>query len=214
MPDNCVCRKCGCKGAKSYPLVAFRTMTVRNGGKIRKYQAMGEVLSMDLCTACIDAWTAERGEPRHQIVKAIKYPVGLAILAVAVHFLEQSDIVKWVLCVLFGGFAVAIAAKEYKRIRLETKEIRTGNGDFSRDHMTEELAASLLPRKHADAHLSYVLRTRVMDAKQHGQINREYGISKKKLAQVRQYLIETPETTVEAWKTIHKGDDEKRSGTL
>lgn len=209
MPDTCVCRKCGCKGAKSYPLVAFRTMTVRSGGKIQKYQAMGEVLSIDLCAACIDAWTAERSEPRHQIVKAIKYPVGLAILAVAVHFLEQSDIVKWVLCVLFGGFAVAIAAKEFKRIRQETKDIRAGNGNFSRDHMTEELAASLLPRKHADAHLSYILRARVMDTKQHEQISREYGISKKKLAQVRQYLMVTPETEVEAWNTMHKGDEAK-----
>ena len=209
MPDTCVCRKCGCEGVKSYPLVAFRTMTVRSGGKIQRYQAMGEVLSIDLCAACIDAWTAERSEPRHQIVKAIKYPVGLAILAVAVHFLEQSDIVKWVLCVLFGGFAVAIAAKEFKRIRQETKDIRAGNGNFSRDHMTEELAASLLPRKHADAHLSYILRARIMDTKQHEQISREYGISKKKLAQVRQYLMVTPETEVEAWNTMHKGDEAK-----
>ena len=196
MPDNCTCRKCGRESAKTYPLVAFRTMTVRGGGKIRKYQAMGEVLSMDLCDACIDAWTAERGEPRHQIVKAIKYPAGLAILAAAVHFLGQSDTVKWGLCVLYGGFAVAIAAKEFKRIRLETKEIRAGNGNFGRDHMTEELAASLLPGKHADARLSYVLRARVMDAKQHDQINREYGISNKKLAQVRQYLMVTPESEV------------------
>lgn len=183
MPDNCVCRKCGCEGAKTYPLVAFRTMIVRNGGKIRKYQAMGEVLNIDLCSACIDAWTAERGKPRHQIMKAIKYPVGLVLLAVIIHFLGQSDVVKWVLCMLFSGFAVAIAAKEFNRIRLETKEIHTAKGNFSRDHMTEELAASLLPRKHADAHLSYVLRARVMDTKQHEQINREYDISKKKLAQ-------------------------------
>ena len=73
--------------------------------------------------------------------------------------------------------------------------------------MIEELAASLLPGKHADAHLSYVLRARVMDAKQHEQINREYGISKKKLAQVRQYLMVTPETAIKAWKTIHRGDE-------
>ncbi|MCR5566799.1 MAG: hypothetical protein K6F61_08085 [Clostridiales bacterium] len=209
MPDTCVCRKCGCEGAKSYPLVAFRTMTVRSGGKIQKYQAMGEVLSIDLCTACIDAWTAKRDEPRHQIVKAIKYPVGLAIMAIAVHFLEQSNIVKWVLCVLFSGFAVAIAVKEIKRIRLETKDIRAGNGNFSRDHMTEELAASLLPGKHADAHLSYILRARVMDTKQHEQISREYGISKKKLAQARQYLTVTPETEVEAWNKMHRGDEKK-----
>lgn len=200
MPDNCVCRKCGCEGANSYPLVAFRTMMVRNGGKIRKYQAMGEVMNIDLCSACIDAWITERGKPRHQIVKAIKYPVGLVLLAVAIHFLGQSDAVKWVLCVLFGGFAVAIAVKEFGRIRLETKEICTGKGNFSRDHMTEELAASLLPRKHADAHLSYVLRTRVMDVKQHEQINKEYDISKNKLVQVRQYLMVTPEIEVEAWK--------------
>ena len=196
MPEKCVCRKCGGEGAKNYPLVAFRTMTVRSGGKIRKYQAMGEVLSMDLCAACIDAWTAQRAEPRNQMMKAVKYPAGLAVLAAAVHFMGQSDIVRWVLCVLFGGFAVAIAVKEYKRIRQETKEIRAGNGNFGRDHMTEELAASLLPAKHADAHLSYVLRSRVMDEKQHGQINREYGISKKKLAQVRQYLLVTPESEV------------------
>ena len=35
----------------------------------------------------------------------------------------------------------------------------------------------------------YVLRSRVMDAKQHEQINREYGISKKKLDSVRKYLL-------------------------
>ena len=75
--------------------------------------------------------------------------------------------------------------------------------------MIEELAASMLPRKHADAHLSYVLRARVMDEKQHEQINKEYGISKKKLAQVRQYLMVTPEIEVKAWKSIHKGDGDK-----
>ena len=213
MPENCVCKKCGCEGAKSYPLVAFRTMTVRSGGKIRKYQAMGEVLSVDLCAACIDAWTAQRAEPRHQIVKAMKYPAGLAVLAAAVHFMGQSDVVRWGLCVLFGGFAVAIAAKEMKRIRRETKEIRAGNGNFGRDHMTEELAASLLPGKHADAHLSYVLRSRVMDEKQHAQISGEYGISKKKLAQVRQYLLVTPESEVNKClqtPAYEQADDKKK----
>ena len=196
MPEKHTCQKCGGDGAAVIPLIAFRTMTVRNGGKTRKYQAMGEALSVNLCSACVDAWTAERSEPRRQIIKAMKYPAGLAILAVAVHFLGQSDTVRWVLCALFGGFAVAITVKECSRISREAKAIRAGDGNFGRDHMTEELAASLLPGKHADAHLTYVLRARVMDEKQHGQINREYGISQKKLDQVRRYLLVTPESEV------------------
>lgn len=204
MPEQCICKKCGNAGATDYPIVTFRTMTVHSGRKPQKYQAMGEVLSISLCSSCIDAWIAMRGEPKHQIVKALKYPVLLAVLAVGVHFLGQNDIVRWVMCALFGGFALAIVVSEIKRIRRETTEIRTGNGNFSRDHMIEELAASLLPRKHADAHLSYVLCARVMDEKQHGQINREYGISKKKLAQVRQYLMVTPEVEVKAWKPTNR----------
>ena len=204
MPEQCICKKCGNAGATDYPIVTFRTMTVHSGRKPQKYQAMGEVLSISLCSSCIDAWIAMRGEPKHQIVKALKYPVLLAILAVGVHFLGQNDIVRWVMCALFGGFALAIVVSEIKRIRRETTEIRTGNGNFSRDHMIEGLAASLLPRKHADAHLSYVLCARVMDEKQHGQINREYGISKKKLAQVRQYLMVTPEVEVKAWKPTNR----------
>ena len=196
MPGNCVCRKCGGECAKTYPLVAFRTMTVRNGRKSRKYQAMGEVLSVDLCDACIEAWIARRTESRHQIIKALKYPAGLAVLAVMVHFIGQRPIVSWGMSVIFGGFAVAIVVKECIRIHRETKEISAGSGNFHRDHMIEELAASLLPAKHADAHLTYVLRSRVMDEKQHVQINREYGISKKKLSQVRQYLLVTPESEV------------------
>lgn len=206
MPEQCICKKCGNDRATDFPIVAFRTMTVRSGRKTQKYQAMGEVLSISLCSSCIDAWIAKRGEPKHQIVKALKYPILLAVLAVAVHFLGQNDLVRWVMCALFSGFALAIAVSEIKRICREITEIREGNGNFSRDHMIEELAASLLPGKHADAHLSYVLYARVMDAKQHGQINREYGISKKKLAQVRQYLMATPENTVKAWKTIDKGE--------
>ena len=208
MPEQYICKKCGNGGATDYPIVAFRTMTVRSGRKIQKYQAMGEVLNISLCSSCIDAWIATRREPKHQLMKALKYPILLAVLAVTVHFLGQNDLVRWVMCALFGGFALAIAVSEIKRIRKETTEIRAGNGNFTRDHMIEELAASLLPAKHADAHLSYVLRTRVMDAKQHGQINREYGISKKKLAQVRQYLMTTPENTVKAWKTINKGENQ------
>ena len=204
MPEQCICKKCGNAGATDYPIVTFRTMTVHSGRKPQKYQAMGEVLSISLCSSCIDAWIAMRGEPKHQIVKALKYPVLLAVLAVGVHFLGQNDIVRWVMCALFGGFALAIVVSEIKRIRRETTEIRTGNGNFSRDHMIEELAASLLPRKHADAHLSYVLCARVMDEKQHGQINREYGIRKKKLAQVRQYLMVTPEVEVKAWKPTNR----------
>ena len=168
---------------------------------------MGEVLSISLCSTCIDTWIVMRSESKPQIVKALKYPILLAVLAVVVHFLGQNDLVRWGMCALFGGFALAIVISEIKRIRKETKEIRASNGNFSRNHMIEELAASMLPRKHADAHLSYVLRARIMDAKQHGQINKEYGISKKKLAQVRQYLMETPESAVEAWKTICKGDE-------
>ena len=199
MPEQCICKKCGNGGATDYPIVAFRTMTVRSGRKIQKYQAMGEVLNISLCSSCIDAWIAIRSEPKHQIMKALKYPILLAVLAVAVHFLGQSDLVRWVMCALFGGFALAIVVSEIKRIHKETTEIQACNGNFSRNHMIEELATSLLPRKHADAHLSYVLRTRVMDTKQHEQINREYGISKKKLAQVRQYLMVTPEIAVQAW---------------
>lgn len=208
MPEQYICKKCGNGGATDYPIVAFRSMTVRSGRKIQKYQAMGEVLSISLCSSCIDAWIATRSEPKHQLMKALKYPILLAVLAVAVHFLGQNDLVRWVMCALFGGFALAIAVSENKRIHRETTEIRAGNGNFTRNHMIEELAASLLPTKHADAHLSYVLRARVMDAKQHGQINREYGISKKKLEQVRQYLMTTPENTVKAWKTINKGENQ------
>ena len=167
MPEKCICKKCGSEGAAEYPLVTFRTMMVRNWRKSRKYQAMGEVLGISLCDACIDAWIARRAEPRHQIIKALKYPAGLAILAVIVHFLGQQFIVRWGMSVLFGGFAVAIVVKECIRIRRETKEIGAGSGNFHRNHMTEELAASLLPGKHADAHLTYVLRSRVMDEKQH-----------------------------------------------
>ena len=196
MPEQCICKKCGIGGATDYPIVAFRTMTVRSGRKIQKYQAMSEVLNISLCSSCIDAWIATRREPKHQLMKALKYPILLVVLAVAVHFLGQNDLVRWVMCALFSGFALAIVVSEIKRIRRETTEICAGNGNFSRDHMIEELAASLLPGKHADAHLSYVLRARVMDAKQHDQINREYGISKKKLAQVRQYLMVTPESEV------------------
>ena len=206
MPEQCICKKCGNRGATDYPIVTFRTMTVHSGRKPQKYQAMGEVLSIGLCSACIDAWIAMRSEPKHQIVKALKYPVLLAVLAVVVHFLGQNDLVRWVMCALFGGFALAIVVSEMKRIRRETTEIRTNNGNFSRDHMIEELAASLLPKKHADAHLSYVLRAQVMDVKQHERINKEYGISKKKLTQVRQYLMVTPEAEVKAWKAINKGD--------
>ncbi len=203
MPERCICKKCGNQDATDYQIVTFRTMTVRSGRKTQKYQAMGEVLSINLCSGCIDAWIAMRSKRKHQIVKALKYPILLAVLAVAVHFLGQNDLVRWVMCALFGGFALAIVVSEIKRIRKETTEIRASNGNFSRNHMIEELAASLLPGKHVDAHLSYVLRERVMDAKQHEQINKEYGISKKKLAQVRQYLMVTPENEVEAWKTTH-----------
>ena len=196
MPDNCSCRKCGGEGATSFPMVTFRTMTVRSGGKIKKYQAMGEVMSVALCPACIDAWTAQRAEPRPQMIKAMKYPLLLTVLAVAIHFLGTAEIVRWALCVLFAGFAVAIAVSEYRRIRRETADIRACQGNFGRDHMTEELAASLLPAKHEDARLTYVLRSRVMDAKQHQQICREYGISKKKLDSVRKYLLVTPESEV------------------
>ena len=209
MPEQCICKKCGNRGATDYPIVAFRTMTVHNGRRTQKYQAMGEVLSISLCSTCINAWIAMRSEPKHQIVKALKYPILLAVLAVAVHFLGQNNLVRWVMCTLFGAFALAIVISEIKRIHRETTEIRAGTGNFSRNHMIEELAASQLPGKHADAHLSYVLRARVMDEKQHEQINKEYGISKKKLAQVRQYLMVTPEIEVKAWKSIHKGDGEK-----
>ncbi len=218
MAERRVCRKCGGDGADGFPLVAFRTMTLRSGGKIRKYQAMGEVLSVDLCPACIDAWTAERSEPRHQIIRAMKFPVLLAVLAVVIHFLGQNDILRWALCALFSGFAVAIAVTEYCRIRREVSDIRAVRGNFSRNHMIEELAASLLPRKHEDAHLSYVLRSRVMDEKQHQQISREYGLSRKKLASVRNYLLVTPESevnnylkTAEAAKADSKKNRKKHS---
>ena len=71
MSEQCICKKCGNRGATDYPIVAFRTMTVRNGRRTQKYQAMGEVLSISLCSNCINAWIAMRSEPKHQIVKAL-----------------------------------------------------------------------------------------------------------------------------------------------
>ncbi|MBQ9301385.1 MAG: hypothetical protein IJ214_12840 [Clostridia bacterium] len=196
MEEKLTCKKCGCEGAQDYPLVTIRTMTVRSGGSTQKYQALGEVLSVNLCPQCIDAWISQRSKPQPQYRKAAKLPLLLIAVAIAVHFLGLEGLIRWVLCLLFGGFGIAVAVSEITRIKRETAEISAGKGKFSRDHMIEELAAALLPAKHQDAHLTYLLRKRVLDEKQLYTLSREYGISGRKLASIRSYLLTTPESEV------------------
>ena len=132
-------------------------------------------------------------------------------MAVAVHFLGLENLIRWALCLLFGGFAVAVAVSEFSRIRKETADIRAGTGGFTRAHMIEELAASLLPKKHNDAQLTYLLRSRVLDENQLNALNKEYQISRKKLSSIRAYLLTTPESEVN--KGLEDADnlDQKKS---
>ncbi|MBQ9262985.1 MAG: hypothetical protein IJ189_02100 [Clostridia bacterium] len=196
MKEKLTCKKCGREGADDYPLVTIRTMTVRNGTGAQKYQALGEVLSVHLCSQCVDAWISERSKPRPQYLKAAKLPLLLIAVAITVHFLGLESVIRWVLCLLFGGFGIAVAISEFSRVKRETAEIRAGKGSFTRDHMIEELAASLLPAKNQDAHLTYLLRKRVLNEKQLDALCKEYSISKKKLASIRSYLLITPESEV------------------
>ena len=196
MEQRLICKKCGGEGAESYPLVTVRTMTVRSGGTTQKYHALGEVFSIDLCPACIDAWIQERSQAWPQIRKAAVLPLLLTAVAVAVHFLGLENLIRRALCLLFGGFAVAVAVSEFSRIKKEAADIRAGTGGFTRAHMIEELASTLLPKKHNDAQLTYLLRSRVLDESQLNALNKEYQISRKKLASIRAYLLSTPESEV------------------
>lgn len=187
--DNC--RKCNSDNARAYPLVTIRTMTVRGGKGTQKYQAMGEVFSVPLCDACIDAYIAQRSKPGY--LKALRLPLMMLIVAVAVHFLGLPNLLPWAISALFGAFAVAIAVSECRRIRTESGQIPAGKGIFTREHMIEELAATLLPKKHEDANLTYILRSRVESEDALNGLSKEYGVSLKKLRSIRQYLLTTPE---------------------
>lgn len=214
MEEKNICKKCGCADARNYPLVTIRTMTVRNLSGIKKYHALGEVFSIDLCDGCIDEWIAGRTVAKPQLLRALRLPLLLLLVAVAVHFLELATIIRWVLCLLFGGFSIAVAVSEYKRIKKETADIAAGKGNFTRNHMIEELAASLLPEKHQDAKLTYLLRSRVLDEKQLQALYNEYGISRKKLSSIRSYLLTTPESEVNKGLEEPKLPERKRFGRL
>ena len=188
MDEKCICQKCGKSGAQPYPLVTIRTMTVRNASGTQKYHAMGDELSIDLCGTCIDDWITQRSAAQPQLRRAVRLPLLLLLVSVAVHFLGLAVLIRWVLCALFSGFSIAVAVSEYQRIQKETADIAAGKGHFTRNHMIEELAASLLPDKHEDAALSYLLRSRVLDENQHPALVREYGVGRKKLASIRNYL--------------------------
>ena len=110
------------------------------------------------------------------------------------HTVEQSRLVTKPIKALF--------------VVAEKAHIKNWQLEFEKWNLSERVHTTIICynslKKHADAHLSYVLCARVMDEKQHGQINREYGISKKKLAQIRQYLMVTPEVEVKAWKPTNR----------
>ena len=122
MEEKNICKKCGYADARNYPLVTIRTMTVRNLSGIKKYHALGEVFSIDLCDGCIDEWIDGRTVAKPQLLRALRLPLLLLLVAVAVHFLELATIIRWVLCLLFGGFSIAVAVSEYKRIKKETAD--------------------------------------------------------------------------------------------
>jgi hypothetical protein len=192
------CEKCACEGAKEYKLITVRTMTVHEGRKTKRYQAMGEFFRMPLCDSCIDAYIESRKNAKKQVRKALIVPCLLFVLAVALLLLNLGD-AAWLGAALCAGFGAVVLATDLKKVKTETAAIREGSGIYTRPHMIEELVSTLKPKKHNDAALTYLLADRVLDKKQIPGLAKEYRISTKKLESIRTYLLGHKEEELNAY---------------
>ncbi|MDO4549296.1 MAG: hypothetical protein Q4D04_14490, partial [Clostridia bacterium] len=179
------CKKCAGEAEKVYTLLTIRTLTVRGLKGNKHYQAMGEVFDFPLCDACVSEYIESRKTPGNRRWKAARVPA-LLLLAAIVIFALNLGAAGTVAGMVFAAFAATVFVNELQRVKKDAAQIRDACEADNRRHLVAELAATLLPKKHNDASLTYIELDRVMreDLK---LLSAEYAVSYKKLRSIRKF---------------------------
>lgn len=187
MEKNIVnCKKCGATTENQFELVTLKTMVDRGWRKNKYYQAMGDILHEAVCDDCIDEYIKKIASQTKKIVN-LSVRTAVVVVGCVLLFLFVSLTAFRVFCAIIGVIAILAFLQEFSNIKKDAKSSAVASDN--RKNLAVNLLSTLLPKKHNDAELTYIDSYLIKKGNLE-QLGKEYGISQKKLAQIRSFLKE------------------------